>query len=288
MRIDGSRYEHEPLPGKKIAGILLRFSFTLSEVGYADLHPWVEYGDEPLETQLEKLLAAEITPLLNKCLWFAGHDAKARKRSRSLLTGLDLPTTHRLWTSGPMDQDAKVLKLKLAIGDSIPRLPPAVRLRLDFNGKPSYREFSNWWSELSPSLQSQVEVIEDPYSTGEADSNPRFYSDWVENPSWPGKVFKPARDFSLPLYRAHRYQHVLFTHALNHPVGQAAAIWEAARFYKRYPKLKQAGGFAKLESPVFQSFNAVWSRQGDRLTPPPGFGFGFDEQLRDLSWERLL
>jgi hypothetical protein len=90
------------------------------------------------------------------------------------------------------------------------------------------------------------------------------------------------------MYQLHRYRKVMFTHSLNHPLGQVAALWEAARFYKKYPALIQAGGFAKVNSPAFKPFNAVWNWQGSQPKPAPGLGFGFDQQLEALKWERLL
>lgn len=288
MRIDGSRYEHEPMPGKKISGMLFRFTFGVWNVGYADLQPWPEFGDKPLEEHVRGLLVGEFTQLVRKTLWFAGHDAKARRQNRNLLHGLNLPSTHRLFNLNDAGEGFRYWKIKMWPKLDLPKIPSNVRVRLDFNGHLSHEEFTKWWRSLSSEVQNSIDAIEDPYSTEDLHSDRRFYSDWVENPSWPGKVMKPSRDFSRHLYRQHRYQHIMFTHSLNHPLGQVAALWEAARFYKRYPQLMQPGGFSKVHSPAFKTFNDAWDWEGSQPKPAPGLGFGFDEQLEDLKWERLL
>lgn len=288
MKIHGSRYEHEPIPGKKIAGMLLRVSFGVWNEGYADLQPWPEYGDQSLDEQIHGLQSACLSPLVKKCLLFAGHDAKARRANRNLLHGLDLPSTHALIDSSSSASDFRYWKIKMMPETDLSKIPAGVRLRLDFNGRLTYAEFLKWWKSLSSATQAIIDVIEDPYSTGEAHVDTRLYSDWIENSSWPGKVLKPSRDFSRQEYQRRRYKSVMFTHSLNHPLGQVAAIWEAARFYKKYPQLKQAGGFDRVRSSAFKPFNDIWKRQGPKLKPAPGLGFGFDSLLGDLRWERWL
>jgi len=273
MKIFGSRYEHEPLPGKKIEGMVLRLSFGIANEGYADLHPWPELGELPLETQLAGLASGEWTTTLQKSLVFANVDAKARRQNRNLLHGLDLPMSY-------------TNKIKIKKDTDLSSIPEGIRLRLDFNGTLTKQEFESWWEALPLTIRESIDVIEDPYTTIEPCLVPAslLYSDWIANPHWAGKVLKPSRDFSGDS----RASKVLFTHSLNHPLGQVAAIWEAARFYKKYPYLKQPCGFSIVDSKSFAPFNTLWHRQGPILKPAPGVGFGFDEALRDLKWEKIL
>jgi O-succinylbenzoate synthase len=272
MKVFGSRYEHEPIPGKILKGIVLRLVFDVGYEGYADLHPWPEYGEAPLDQQLESLLHGKWSTTLQKTLWFAATDAKARRQNRNLLAGLDLPKTHGF----------DVVKIKMP---PIKPLPKNVGLRIDFNGALTRAQFEEWWQKLSGEERGRIELIEDPYPTQESCQVPShlLFSDWVVNSNWPGIIVKPAREFIVPTG-----QPIVFTHTLNHPIGQAGAIWEAARFFKNYPKLKRMCGFPLVESKVFAPFNQLWNRQDATLKPAPGAGFGFDAALRDLPWEKIL
>lgn len=277
MKIFGSRYRHEPLPGKKIDGLLLRVIFDVGFEGFSDLHPWPQLGDWPLERQIEGLVNGRWSPTVQKSLMFASVDAKARRQNRNLLMGLDWPGTRET-------------KIKMTETTDLSQYASRSRLRLDFNGAWSRAEIENWWMKLPIVIRQKIDVIEDPYDEEGKCTIPTeiLYSDWIDNPHWGGKIFKPARDFSIYEQSKRRFKKVMFTHSLDHPLGQASAIWEAATFYKRYPRLKQAGGFGVVKGSAFHEFEQVWSRSSDRLKPTPGLGFGFDSQLRALTWERLL
>ena len=54
------------------------------QVGYADLCPFTEFGDAPLEVQLSNLLNEKHTPILQRSLLCAKLDAEARFEKRSL------------------------------------------------------------------------------------------------------------------------------------------------------------------------------------------------------------
>src|SRR4029078_6257499 len=55
--------------------------------GFADIHPWPELGDEPLEEQLKHV---ETLPALH----YARIDGEARRRGVSLFDGLTIPESH--------------------------------------------------------------------------------------------------------------------------------------------------------------------------------------------------
>ena len=60
-------------------GALIRAEFAPGSYGYADLHPWPEWGDAGLA---EQLLGGS---LLQQSLWMAKRDHDARVRGTSLL-----------------------------------------------------------------------------------------------------------------------------------------------------------------------------------------------------------
>ncbi len=294
MKIYSHRYEHEPLPGKRIWAALLRVVFGPWNEGFADLHPWTEFGEAPIERQLEGIVAGRPSRLAAKSLYFAEVDARARRGSRNLLAGLDLPLSHALVNlSSANSIEEKIaggfhcLKAKaganLANETKMLLRYPQVRWRLDFSAKLTESDFMAWWMQIEPALKSKIDAIEDPArELSTINRAMPVYADWVEG-HWIGKVFKPARDFSFLMQKERRFQRVMFTHSLDHPVAQAAAVWEAAKFYRRYPRLRQVCGFSPL--PEFQN---LWKRTGPRVCPPQGYGFGFDDCLHSVRWERVL
>ena len=52
--------------------------------GFADVHPWPELGDAPLDEQLALLARGETTPLTRASLHWARVDADARARGVSI------------------------------------------------------------------------------------------------------------------------------------------------------------------------------------------------------------
>jgi O-succinylbenzoate synthase len=285
MKIYRSLYEHEPLAGEKIQGCLMKVHFAIGLEGYADLHPWVRYGDAPLGEQFELFASGAPSRIFLKTLFFAGEDAQARQRARSLLQGLDIPLSHALVrnaaeTEIAYHQGFRHFKSKDPNMD-IPVFPDA-HWRLDLGGRWTFAQFQLWWEGLTAKQLTQIEMIEDPWrGKGTLEDN-RFYSDWVDG--WQGKVFKPARDESFLLQHEFNFKRVMFTHSLDHPIGQAAAMWEAAKFYQKYPQLRQVCGFSKTRG--FESWD--WESVGPRRKPPSGLGFGFDDQLKSLRWERFI
>ena len=276
-----------------MSGALLRMQLNPLSVGFADLHPWPEYGDPSVDQLLENLsrryakrYPLPVSPLLEKAMYFAEVDAAARRQNRNLFAGLDLPMTHELVfddaaTAAAIKKGFKILKIKIRPNrettDRLTRIPESIRLRLDLNGQNSFDEFQSWWTELSPELRHRIDAVEDPWKDRVEKNIPGCpaYGDWIDNDAWTGKVMKPARDDAFDLYEKFCYRDVLFTHSLDHKLGRAAAIWEAARFYRMYPRLKQAGGFSG------------WG-EGPTVKPTRGSGFGFDEELHSLRWERVL
>jgi hypothetical protein len=201
--------------------------------------------------------------------------------SHALVDPIDLEAAQLAWEHGYRCFKIKISPTLRTDPEILERLPDA-RLRLDLNGEWTAGEFFSWWHSLHNSVRERVDLIEDPFS-GPGETLPIFYGDRISNPDWPGVVFKPARCQSFLIYRQTRPAKVVFTHGLDHPLGQAAALWEAARFYRRYPSLRRVCGFSELSLEGFD-----WPTHGPRRQPPPGTGFGFDEALAACAWERLI
>lgn len=173
-------------------GALLKIEFDVG-VGYADLHPWPELGDESLERQLTRLKQGEMTPYLQRALGIARVDAEARASGVSAFAGLSIPESHWLVTNldsldaGDRALDTVAAKwaegfrsLKIKVGRDLHRELQALnrmahaltswRVRLDFNctfgaksSTASESGAADWFSALSDDVRSALEFVEDPH-----------------------------------------------------------------------------------------------------------------------------
>lgn len=169
--------------GRERHGVLIKVEYDDGSVGYADVHPWVELGDEPLGLQLQKLANFETTPLTQRSLELAALDAEARRNQTSLFSGLKIPDSHFLITDlkkgfGPeLDRALSegYTTLKIKVGRSVQSLHDDrnvlektmgllqnFKLRFDFNSQRNHEEVRTWIQSLSPALRQAIEFIEDP------------------------------------------------------------------------------------------------------------------------------
>ena len=302
MRVSFHDYELRPRAGLMGVrqGALLRVDWSAGRVGFADLHPWPEFGDTPLESHLEDLPRGELSPLVERALIFARVDAELRRQGRNAFLGLALPTSHRLVTNlidvneaqlaAWRDEGFTSVKVKLGRNlveetERLKRLSLSsnVRWRLDFNGRPSVPEFTTWWRALSPRVRASIDFVEDPCA-GELSIRGPWADDWSAQPAAEVRVVKPARE---DVADVGPYRRIVFTHALDHTFGRACALWSAARHYQTHPHLREAGGLASFDAYQPDAFSVAWPNPGPRLVPTTGPGFGFGELLRELTWKSL-
>ena len=208
MRISVSRYFLQPrskLSGRSLSGrregALLRFEFAEHQFGYADLHPWVELGDNPLDEQLQLLSKGIVTELTNRSLALARLDESARSHSVSAFTvnAGPVPRNHFLISAGDSLEDALETGLKLGFStfklklgadrdSSLARLTqigslflnsPAeareraeferrLRLRLDFNASMTKDDILWLVAHLPKKILDLIEFVEDPVSWDQA------------------------------------------------------------------------------------------------------------------------
>jgi hypothetical protein len=157
--------------------------------------------------------------------------------------------------------------------------------RLDFNGRLSAAEFQPWWDGLDSALKARIDFVEDPVTDEEFNPEGPWADDWLRRRFSRVRVVKPAREAAEDLAS---YNRIIFTHSLDHPLGQACAAWTAAHFYAEHPKFMEICGLAAPTQYPPNPFSEAWFCEGPRLKPTPGTGFGFDEILESLSWERIL
>ncbi|MFN2441856.1 MAG: enolase C-terminal domain-like protein [Thermoanaerobaculia bacterium] len=317
MKIWFHRYELHPRwpPNARTAraprtGALLRIG-----QGYADLHPWPELGDAPLETHLDSLRAEEPSPLATRSIRCAAIDGESREAGYSLFGDLKIPPSH--FPLGPIDRviDLPILeaagydRLKIKLGNdavhdsellmerSAAILSLGFRLRLDFNSAYGLAEIDQFLSAISSTLRSRIEFLEDP---APADSGlwRRIRSRWKipiaadrEKPapdSWDIAVIKPAsEDDSVIEDAIAAKKPVVITSAMDHPLGQMWAAWNAATLWRDRPKSLLPCGLLSHDSYETNSFSEIIRVDGSRLLPVGGTGLGFDEQLESLDWRPL-
>ena len=254
--------------------------------GYADVHPWPELGDLPLDEQLALLARGETTPLTQASLAFASIDSAARRDGRSLFDGLTIPPSH--WPGPDPPPAFDTVKLK-----SIDVIPDHVRLRIDFNATLSAEEFVGIAATLP---RERIDFIEDPCPydastwrelrerTGlrlaldrAPSSSQHRHSCLCSVNSYDVLILKPALE-EIPCTDAE----VVVTSYMDHPIGQLCAAYAAAT-----ANITSTCG---LITHVLYENNPFIERMridGTRLVPPGGTGWGFDDLLETLPWQKL-
>lgn len=296
-------------------GALLRIEFDDETIGYADLHPWEEFGHAPLADHLGSLGADQPTPLANLTLRHARTDAAARRAGVSLFDGLPEVRSHALftdWTSAPRSAFEQCVSegytaAKLKIGRDPQREAAALnvladlplRWRLDANASTGTESFL---TALTPAMQANIEFLEDPMAynssawRGLAEREKILLAlDWelpATPPPWPGAqilAIKPASQdaFPLALAAAHAGMQIVVTHSMDHPLGQSVALWTAMRLRQRHGNVVLDGGLQAVGLYAPDEFSNQIRYHGPHKTPPPGTGFGFDQHLACLSWTSL-
>jgi len=246
--------------------------------GFADIHPWPELGDLPLDEQFARLARGEMTPLTKASLKFASIDASARRDGRNLFDGLTIPPSH--WPGPDPPPAFDTVKLK-----SIDVIPDRVRLRIDFNATLTAEEFVRIAATLP---RERIDFIEDPCpydadvwrelrsKTGLRLALDRAASS-PEADSYDVLILKPALD-EIPSTDAE----VVVTSYMDHPIGQLCAAYTAAT-----TNITSTCGLITHVLFENDAFIERMRTDGTRLVPPSGTGWGFDDLLEKLPWQKL-
>lgn len=263
------RRELSPRAGMRTReGALLRV-----DDGFADLHPWPELGDRPLEEQLALLARGTPTAQTRASLALARLDGDARRRGVSLFDGLMIPESH--WPGSEPPDGFDTVKIK-----EVMPVPENVRIRIDFNARLTAEEFLRVAVRLP---HARIDFIEDPCPYDESmwralreKTGLRLALDRFEG-SADVLVHKPALSDVFP-----KHDDVVVTSYMDHVVGQFGAAYVAAT-HRVNPR-------CGLFTHVLYEPDAFIDRietAGARLLPPRGMGIGFDDLLSALRWKRL-
>lgn len=245
--------------------------------GFADLHPWPELGDLPLDAQLAMLARSETTAQSAASLHLARLDGDARARGVSLFEGLTIPESH--WPGNDPPAGFDTVKIK-----GVMRVPDDVRIRIDFNATLTPAEFLDIVETLP---EERIDFIEDPCPYDEETwanlrdvTRLRLAVDRVvpAGRAYDVLVHKPALRSAWPEEDCE----IVVTSYMDHSIGQFAAAYVAAT----HTTSARCGLMTHvLYEP--DAFIERVERDGARLLPPKGTGIGFDDLLENLPWKML-
>jgi o-succinylbenzoate synthase len=283
--------------------------------GFAALHPWTEFGDACLEEQLEILALGGSTPLLERALYCAAVDGEARRAGVSLFAELVVPPSHYSWSMaqpvmGQIDYMKEhgftAVKLKGVANygetrgfmDSIAKAFPELLLRVDFNGCLDARSFYKFIEYLPLRVYRQLNLVEDPcpYDAGVwQQARERWGIRTALDKGWrtadggfDAVVVKPARRDWRVVAERHPEIPLLLTSAMDHPLGQSYAAYEAALAWQYYGENLELTGLCTqhlFERDAFTERLGV--EAGVLRVDHAGTGLGFDDLLSQLDWQRL-
>jgi O-succinylbenzoate synthase len=256
-------------------GVLLR-----NGDGFADLHPWPELGDPPLDAQLAMLARGETTAQSRASLRFASIDADARARGVSLFENLTIPESH--WPGDEPPAGFDTIKIK-----GMAAIPRNVRVRIDFNATLTAEQFLRI-AETLP--REQIDFIEDPCPYD--DRTWRYLhetthmrlaldlavaGDRQQATEFDVLVHKPALQ-EWPSFNGE----IVVTSYMDHPVGQLCAAYVAATH-----RVSARCGLMTHVLYEPDEFGERMRADGARLVAPGGTGIGFDDLLESLPWTKL-
>ena len=284
--------------------------------GHAAVHPWPEFGDASLDTQLETLASGGLTPLLERALHCAERDAEARRNGVSLFEGLEVPQSHYSWSqSQPTDFQLGFLQRKgfSAIKvkgfanygetsrflDCCAKTLPELRLRVDFNGCLDRFTFSKFIEFMQLRTYRQLDLVEDPF--------PYDAAQWqAVREAWGVKlaldkgwkngthgfdavVVKPARRDWRSVASHLPGSPLILTSAMDHALGQVYAAYEAALCRQQMGAQLSLCGLVTHHlfdnDPFFERLDV---NAGVLQVDRNGTGLGFDDLLEGLPWEPLI
>lgn len=323
MKFWFSEYTLKPknkvLPLRK--GALIKIEWPDRMLGYADLLPWPDLGDEALSVQLKGLQKGKMSSMLEQTIWMARRDAQARKERRNLMKGLPrvrnalLVQDTSVWSDSEMGEARRLgfLTVKVKCGKNpvaeLAFIEKVLRtgsfsIRLDFNGRLTFKEYSDFFKKIPSAFHNKIEYVEDPFPYGvetwrEASKFSTLALDF-EHPKvkWetmkaplPFKVLviKPARmDLASALDHVNKWGlKMVVTSNLDHPVGVMHASAVAGEMKKVYPNiLLDCGCFTHLEYQQ-DEFSAQLPQVGPMTSEVPGYGVGFDSLFESLKWTAI-
>ncbi|MFN8943179.1 MAG: enolase C-terminal domain-like protein [Pseudobdellovibrionaceae bacterium] len=327
MKISYHQYELTPiiklnLFAKKQTreGCLLKIDWENGHVGFADLHPWPELGDVPLDQQISGLRNGKISNQIEQSIYLAKRDAIARKIGVSLfdqalrvknnyliadysevkMTDLDQVyargfNTLKVKVGRDIGEDIKFVSKILSSGSFL--------VRLDYNNLSNWQYFERMMSAFTQAQRSRIEYVEDPFPYNEiAYQEARKFCQLAVDREYSKVVFaegkkvpvdfivlKPAiQDVEevVSIALKHRIP-IAVTSYMDHSLGVAHAICLASELKKKNDWLIVQCGCLTTRFYGTDPFSQQISIQGPYIQSISGTGIGFDSLLKNLPWSEV-
>ena len=202
----------------------------------------------------------------------------------------ELGFTHVKFKVGlELEKEAEVL-------NHIATLNSKLLFRLDFNETLLELEYQKWLSLLTENALSRIDFVEDPMPFDalkwSSFSRPalavdRAAQNYRHDPSLGLVVVtKPALQ-SVDFASAFELHRIIFTSYMDHPVGEAFALLQAAQFFSQLAKPNEVYGLRTHHLFEESEYSEVIASSGSELIAPKGLGIGFDELLERENWQEL-
>lgn len=304
-------------------GFLLKIDFTDGLTGYADCHPWVEFGDMPLQSQLDSLSNDKHTELISRSVFFARQDAQLRAQKRNAFDDFnqnDLVKNHFVSAYEDLNEKSfvqlrkkKFQFIKVKFGKHLENEIAFIKknyeilksldlkIRADFNGNFSFEQMCFFCNALKK--ESDVfDFLEDPcpfhaqhwqdlkrkYEIDLAiDAKPRDFFEFDFSSAFDVLVIKPAKEDPFSFSTKYLEKRIVLTSYMDHSFGQVAGLWQAIVFYRKYPEKREHCGFLTHRLFKENPYSNMLQTCDNLLVPSlEGSGFGFDDLLACEAWEK--
>jgi O-succinylbenzoate synthase len=317
-KLPGAKPKDPPQPPRK--GALLKVEWSEDKIGYADLHPWPEFGDMELEDHLAQLRQMRLTTPVEQAIWLASLDAKGRQEKKNIYENQNLLKNNGLLlrinphTVEILDPLVKAgfSKVKVKVGFELEEeveminraaLTHEVKIRMDFNSRLTWTTFEKYMTKLSPNAKRQIEYIEDPFPYDpemwkEARQIIPLAIDWelkkipLNHPTSVEAdiiVLKPTHDdVDARVEQSLKWnKKITVTSHMGHPLGvmQCAAV--AQDLAKKHPNMMLDPGCLSFDVYEPNEFTSLLNVQGPYIKKVGGWGIGFDFLLRNEKWNLL-
>jgi o-succinylbenzoate synthase len=299
-------------------GALLKVQWNDQKIGFADIHPWPELGDEPIEKHIRGLAEGKISTLVEQSIWLAKKDAVYRMEKENAFTSATKVKNHYLVPDLLSFTDRNMADLRTAGFSTLKIKVPAptedyakliirmirqnpIMVRLDFNARLNFEQFNTFIGHFSKPDKAKIEFVEDPFPWSMdswtegaklvplAMDNEFYRVDWDKLKKAPFKVLviKPARmDVEKAEKIVSKYNlSAVVTSSLDHPVGVMHACLVASNLKKFYPNAVIECGCLSLKAYKPNNFSIRVETDGPFLRGSPGTGIGFNDLLEKQNWE---
>lgn len=285
--------------GETREGFLLKLQTSEFEAGYSDCFPWQSFGDPSVSQLVEWIQPGKSSPLLQRSLYFAKLDGIARAEKKKLLS-TQIIKNHYLVTNLMSLNSKKVedllgkgfISFKIKVGENpeeetkqfrscFEEYFDKVSFRLDFNCR-----FTSKYSELI-SLCKNLEFVEDPTETAEEWEGfrkdfrfPVALDQALKNKYFDLQVIKPAKQGE----QDYLTKDIVFTSYMDHPVGQAFALYQAQQFGP------QKRDYGLMSHHIYDShlFSNHLANEKNTFSVLGDYGIGFDDLWSQVEWQKII